>query len=111
MAAAIRKGDGCLCSPLDDDCQGLQHRFTDVDPHLRLIERFAKPRRVSFGAAFALGLHFQSNPGPRGDDISAALIWLALDTIFQPFAARCSQSRLTTASSVSTFASKSAATI
>ena len=74
MAAAVWEGKGCLRFAPGDDCEGLEHRLTDVDLHLRLVERLAKPRRVSFGTALAFGLHFQPNPCPRRDYISAALI-------------------------------------
>jgi hypothetical protein len=110
MAAAIGQGNGCLRFTLGDDRESLERRLTDVDLHLRLVERLAKPRRVNLGIALAFGLHFQTNPCPRCDYISAALIGIALDTIFKPSAAWCSQSRLVTASSVSTVDSRSAAT-
>jgi hypothetical protein len=62
MTTVIRKSDGCTRLALSYDRESLKYCLPDMDPCLRLIERLAKPRRVSLRAALALGLYFESDP-------------------------------------------------
>jgi hypothetical protein len=75
--------------------------------HLRLVERPAKPRGVSLGAALAFGLHFQPSPA-CGRLHQCRADWASPWRRSSSPAARCSHSRLITASSVSTVVSRSA---
>src|SRR5262249_7737120 len=69
VTTAIRESDGCTRLALSHDREGLEYCLTDMNPHLRLVERLTKPRRVSLRAARALGLYFQSDSRTSRDDI------------------------------------------